>query len=235
MNKKFIIVRLQGGKNMKVIYQAQKFYPEKLTHIYAPPAKLYVLGNEDILDKPAIAIIGCRQASSYGKKVAYEFAYQLAKKGIIIISGLARGIDAYSHWGVIKARGKAIAVLGSGLNNVYPKENIKLYKEIIKNGGAVITEYEPNSKPDRMHFPARNRIISALSDGILVVEARRKSGTLITVDFGLEHGKDIFCIPGNITSDNSYSTNELIKQGAIPVTCVDDILENLKYKNVDKL
>ena len=114
--------------------------------------------------------------------------------------------------------------MGSGLNNIYPRENIGLYKEIIKNGGAVITEYEPNAKPDKMKFPARNRIISALSDGILVVEARRKSGTLITVDFGLEHGKDIFCIPGNITSDNSYSTNELIKQGAIPVTCVDDLL-----------
>ncbi len=114
--------------------------------------------------------------------------------------------------------------MGSGLNNIYPRENIWLYKEIIKNGGAVITEYEPNAKPDKMNFPARNRIISALSDGILVVEARRKSGTLITVDFGLEHGKDIFCIPGNITSDNSYSTNELIKQGAIPVTCVDDLL-----------
>ena len=130
-------------------------------------------------------------------------------------------------WGTVKANGKAIAVLGSGFNNIYPKENIGLYKEIIKNGGAIITEYELNAKPDKIHFPARNRIISALSDGILVVEARRKSGTLITVDFGLEHGKDIFCIPGNITSDNSYSTNELIKQGAIPVTCIEDILENI--------
>lgn len=220
---------------MKLIKEIDENYPEKLREIYDRPAKLYVDGNAEILNSKSIAIIGSRNCSKYGMEVAYKFGHELAKKGIIVISGLARGIDAYSHWGAIKARGKAIAVLGSGLNNVYPKENIKLYKEIIKNGGAVITEYEPNSKPDRMHFPARNRIISALSDGILVVEARRKSGTLITVDFGLEHGKDIFCIPGNITSDNSYSTNELIKQGAIPVTCVDDILENLKYKNVDKL
>ena len=209
---------------MKIIRETDEFYPEKLRQIYDRPAKLYIEGNVNILNSKSIAIIGSRNCSKYGMEVAYKFGYGLAQKGITVISGLARGIDAYSHWGVVKANGKAIAVLGSGLNNIYPRENVKLYNEIIKNGGAVITEYEPNAKPEKMHFPARNRIISALSDGILVVEARRKSGTLITVDFGLEHGKDIFCIPGNITSDNSYSTNELIKQGAIPVTCVDDLL-----------
>lgn len=216
-----------GGIVLEIIKENDKTYPEKLRQIYDRPAKLYLEGNIDILNNKSIAIIGSRNCSKYGMEVAYKFGYGLAKKGITIISGLARGIDAYSHWGTVKANGKAIAVLGSGFNNIYPKENIGLYKEIIKNGGAIITEYEPNAKPDRIHFPARNRIISALSDGILVVEARRKSGTLITVDFGLEHGKDIFCIPGNITSDNSYSTNELIKQGAIPVTCVEDILENI--------
>lgn len=195
MNKKFIIVRLQGGKNMKVIYQAQKFYPEKLTHIYAPPAKLYVLGNEDILDKPAIAIIGCRQASNYGKKVAYEFAYQLAKKGIIIISGLARGIDSYAHLGAVKAKGKTIAVLGSGFNHIYPAEYKGLCIEIMKNGGSVITEYSPETKPIPTNFPSRNRIISGLSNGVLVVEAKQKSGTLITVDHALEQGKEVFVIP----------------------------------------
>lgn len=209
---------------MKIIRETDENYPEKLRQIYDRPAKLYIEGNVNILNSKSIAIIGSRNCSKYGMEVAYKFGYGLAQKGITVISGLARGIDAYSHWGVVKAKGKAIAVLGSGLNNIYPRENVKLYNEIIKNGGAVITEYESNSKPDKIHFPARNRIISALSDGILVVEARRKSGTLITVDFGLEHGKDIFCIPGNITSDNSYSTNELIKQGAIPVTCVDDLL-----------
>lgn len=209
---------------MKIIRETDENYPEKLRQIYDRPAKLYIEGNVKILNSKSIAIIGSRNCSKYGMEVAYKFGYGLAQKGITVISGLARGIDAYSHWGVVKANGKAIAVLGSGLNNIYPRENVKLYNEIIKNGGAVITEYEPNAKPDKIHFPARNRIISALSDGILVVEARRKSGTLITVDFGLEHGKDIFCIPGNITSDNSYSTNELIKQGAIPVTCVDDLL-----------
>lgn len=212
---------------MKVIYQAEKNYPEKLRNIYAPPAKLYLLGDEAILNKPSIAIIGCRQASDYGKKVAFRFAYELAKQGIVVISGLAKGIDTYAHVGAVKANGQTIAVLGSGFAHIYPKENKGLCKEIIQKGGAIITEYEPQAKPEKMHFPARNRIISGLSNGVLVVEAKEKSGTLITVDHALEQGKDVFIIPGNITSDNSYGTNDLIKQGAKVVTKVEDILEEL--------
>ena len=180
---------------MNIIYQAQKFYPEKLTHIYAPPAKLYVLGNETILNEPSIAIIGCRQASDYGKKVAYEFAYQLAKKGIIIISGLARGIDSCAHLGAVKAKGETIAVLGSGLKHIYPAEHKGLCTEIIKTGGSIVTEYPPETKPIPTNFPARNRIISGLSNGVLVVEAKEKSGTLITVDYALDQGKEVFIIP----------------------------------------
>lgn len=209
---------------MKIIKEDDEIYPKKLKQIYDRPTKLYVEGNLEILNSRSIAIIGARNCSRYGANIAYKFGYELAKRGITVISGLARGIDAYSHWGAVKAKGKTIAVLGSGLNNIYPKENIILVKEIIKNGGAIITEYEQNATPEKMHFPARNRIISALSDGILVVEARKRSGTLITVDFGIEHGKDIFCIPGNINSDYSYTTNELIKQGAIPVTRIEDII-----------
>lgn len=209
---------------MKIIKEDDEIYPKKLKQIYDRPTKLYVEGNLEILNSRSIAIIGARNCSRYGASIAYKFGYELAKRGITVISGLARGIDAYSHWGAVKAKGKTIAVLGSGLNNIYPKENIILVKEIIKNGGAIITEYEQNATPEKMHFPARNRIISALSDGILVVEARKRSGTLITVDFGIEHGKDIFCIPGNINSDYSYTTNELIKQGAIPVTRIEDII-----------
>jgi DNA processing protein len=209
---------------LKIIKEDDEIYPKKLKQIYDRPTKLYVEGNLEILNSRSIAIIGARNCSRYGANIAYKFGYELAKRGITVISGLARGIDAYSHWGAVKAKGKTIAVLGSGLNNIYPKENIILVKEIIKNGGAIITEYEQNATPEKMHFPARNRIISALSDGILVVEARKRSGTLITVDFGIEHGKDIFCIPGNINSDYSYTTNELIKQGAIPVTRIEDII-----------
>lgn len=209
---------------MKTIYQAQKEYPQKLNKIYAPPSKLYVFGDDAILNKPSIAIIGCRQASEYGKRIAFKFAYELAQKGVIIISGLARGIDTCAHIGAVRAQGKTIAVLGSGFAHIYPEENKSLCKEIIKTGGAVITEYEKEMKPLKMNFPIRNRIISGLSDGVLVVEAKQKSGTLITVDYALEQGKDVFVIPGNITNQNSFGTNELIKQGAIPVTNIEDIL-----------
>lgn len=212
---------------MKVIYQAEKNYPEKLRQIYAPPAKLYLLGDETILNKPSIAIIGCRQASDYGKKVAFRFAYELARQGIIVISGLARGIDTCSHLGSVRANGRTIAVLGSGFGQIYPKENKGLCREIIQKGGAILTEYAPESKPEKMHFPARNRLISGLSNGVLVVEAKEKSGTLITVDYALDQGKDVFIIPGNITSQNSNGTNSLIQQGAKLVTKVEDILSEL--------
>lgn len=212
---------------MKIIYQAEKSYPKKLTHIYAPPAKLYLLGSETILNKPSIAIIGCRQASDYGKKVAFRFAYELARQGIVVISGLARGIDTCGHLGAVKANGQTIAVLGSGFGHIYPTENKELCKEIIQKGGAILTEYPPNTRPEKMHFPARNRLISGLSSGVLVVEAKEKSGTFITVDHALDQGKDIFTIPGNITSHNSDGTNEMIKQGAKLVTKVEDILEEL--------
>lgn len=210
---------------MKIIYQAEKNYPEKLSKIYAPPAKLYLVGDEDILNKPSIAIIGCRQASDYGKKVAFRFAYELAKQGIIIVSGLAKGIDTCGHLGAVKANGKTVAVLGSGLGHIYPAENKGLCREILQKGGAILTEYPPDSKPEKMHFPVRNRLISGLSEGVLVVEAKEKSGTLITVDYALDQGKEVFIIPGNITSNNSCGTNDLIKQGAKLVTKVEDILE----------
>ena len=213
---------------MNIIYYNDDRYPEKLRRIYAPPQKLYIIGNDKILNEKGIAIIGCRKPSKYGIEMAYKFAYGLSKRGINVISGLARGIDSYSHLGAVHAKGKTIGVLGSGLNNIYPSENKKLCLEIIKNGGAIITEYEPKEKPLAMNFPARNRIISGLSEGILVIEEKQKSGTLITVDHGLDQGKDIFVIPGNITSENSYGTNELIKQGAKLVTNIEEIIEEIE-------
>lgn len=172
-------------------------------------------------------MVGCRDCTEYGKKVSMEFSYKLAKEGICIISGLAKGIDSYSHIGCMKAKGKTIAVLGNGLDQIYPKENILLHNEIIKTGGLILSEYVIGTKPDKLNFPARNRIISGLSNGVIVVEAKDKSGTLITVDFALEQGKNIFVVPGNITSKNSFGTNELIKQGAKCSTCVEDVLEDL--------
>ncbi len=212
---------------MKIVHQTQKEYPEKLKKIYAPPTKLYVLGDETILNKPSVAIIGCRDASQYGREVAFNFAYELSKRGIVIVSGLAKGIDICAHLGAVKANGKTVAILGGGFSHIYPAEHKKYLNPIIEQGGAIITEYEPNIKPFPANFPARNRIISGISNGVLVVEARQKSGTLITVDYALEQGREVFIIPGNITSNNSYGTNELIKQGAKLVTNIDEILEDI--------
>ena len=207
---------------IKTIILGDENYPEKLKYIYGNPQRLYVLGNEKLLNEKSIAIIGCREATRYGLKNAYKFAYELAKRGICIISGFARGIDTYAHKGAVAVKGKTIAVLGCGLDIVYPSENIELYKQIIVNNGAIITEYPIGIKPEKHHFPTRNRIISGLSDGVLVVEAKKRSGTMITVEHALEQGKNVYAIPGNITSDNSYGTNELIKEGAIPVTNIED-------------
>ncbi len=218
-------IKLNTNK-IKTIKLEDEFYPEKLRNIYAPPKMLYVLGNEKLLQQKSIAIVGCRDCTKYGIENAYKFGYELATSNICVISGLAKGIDAYAHLGAVRAKGKTIAVLGSGLDVIYPPENAELYKEIIMNNGAIITEYPLGSKPEKYHFPERNRIISGLSDGVLVIEAKKKSGTMITVDFALEQGREVYAIPGNISSESSYGTNELIKEGAIPVTNVNDIILN---------
>ena len=201
-----------------------KLYPEKLKNTSSPPKELYCLGNLELLNYKSIAIIGSRDYSNYGERAAKEFSYNLAKENICIVSGLARGIDSFAHIAALEAKGKTIAVLGSGLDIIYPRENKKLYENIIKNDGLIISEYPLETPPRRQNFPARNRIISGLSDGVLVIEAKRNSGTNITVDFALEQGKDVFVIPGNIYSKTSDGTNFLIKEGAIPVTNYKDII-----------
>ena len=170
-------------------------YPKNLKQIFDKPICLYVKGNKRILNEFSLAIIGCRENSTYGKEVATAVAKGLAKKNIITVSGLARGIDSISHKSTLQAKGKTIAVIGSGLDIIYPRENINLAKEIIKTGGVIISEYPLGTKPEKIHFPARNRIISGISNGIIVVEAKKKSGTMITVDFALEQGKTVFTIP----------------------------------------
>ncbi len=179
---------------IKEIKLGERGYPEKLLHIYSPPKVLYVLGNEKILNEPSIAIIGCRNCTEYGKKVSSYFAGEFAKRGINVISGFARGIDTCAHEATL-GFGKTIAVLGCGLDVIYPSENLELYKDIIKSGGAIITEYPLGTQPLKQHFPARNRIISGLSDGVLVVEAKERSGTMITVEHALEQGKDVYAVP----------------------------------------
>lgn len=215
--------------NVKVLTLDCEEYPDELKNIFDPPPVLYVRGNINSKDKLAIAMVGSRNATSYGKHMAEKISYELAKRGITIVSGMARGIDSFSHIGAIKARGRTIAVLGCGINIPYPKENEKLMYEIIENG-AVISEFPLDCAPLSGNFPARNRIISGLSLGVLVVEAGVKSGSLITAKFALEQGREIFAIPGNATSAYSKGTNELIKQGAKLVNNVNDILEEFNLR-----
>ncbi len=188
-------IEYMENNEIKLITMYDKNYPAKLQNIYDPPVALYVKGNIKILNDKSIAIIGSRACSDYGSKIAKQFAYNLSRKNINIISGLAKGIDTYAHRGAIEAKGKTIAVFGNGLDIAYPHENSSLIKAILENEGLIISEYIVGTKPEKMFFPARNRIISALSNGVLVVEASHKSGTSITVDFALEQGKNIYAIP----------------------------------------
>ncbi len=219
-----------NNNGIDIINIEDKEYPNSLKEIYDPPISLYIKGNKSILSQKNLSIVGCRECTDYGKSAAKYFAYHLSKNCINIVSGLAKGIDSYAHLGCICAQKeskkacKTIAVVGNGLDMVYPKENFYLANEIIKYGGAIISEYPCGVKPDKLNFPARNRIISGISEGVLVIEAKEKSGTLITVDFALEQGRDVFVVPGNITSINSVGTNDLIKQGAMMVTSFQDIV-----------
>jgi len=209
---------------LKIITQDDADYPENLKNIYDPPIVLYVKGELKEEDKLSLAIVGSRRASFYGLSSAEKFAYALAEKGFTIVSGMARGIDTYAHKGALKANGRTIAVMGSGFSHLYPPENKKL-AEGIANNGAVISEFPCEVRPLPQNFPQRNRVISGLSLGVLVVEAARNSGALITADFGLEQGRDVFALPGKVDSQTSFGTNGLIKQGAKLVSCVEDILE----------
>ena len=214
-------------KNIQILTIKDEDYPYLLKQIYDPPSVIYIMGNKKILSQNGIAIVGSRNCSLYGQKIAKYLSYQLAKKGIHIISGLARGIDTFSHMGTLQAKGKTIAVLGSGLDVIYPPENAKLAEKIVESEGCLVSEYIVGTKPLGEHFPVRNRIISGLVSGVVVVEASEKSGSLITVDFALEQGKNVYAVPGNINSPNSLGTNALIKQGAKIVTSIEDILEDL--------
>lgn len=198
-------------------------YPYLLSQINNPPKILYVLGNVEILREKSIAIVGCRECSKYGEKVATELAYNLGKNNIITVSGLAKGIDSYCHIGSIKAKARTIAVVAHGLDMIYPKEHRDLAINILQHGGAIVSEYKVGEKPKKENFPARNRIISGLAKSTVIVEAKMHSGALITANFALEQNREVFAVPGNIYSKNSEGTNELIKAGANLVTSYLDL------------
>ena len=207
-------------------------YPNRLRDIPNPPNKLYVLGNEKLLKSNGIAIIGSRDYSEYGKKYAVKFAKELAEQNLTIISGMALGIDTFAHQGALKVNGKTIAVLGCGFNNIFPKENIGLMEEILQADGAVVTEYMPNIKVASGRLIERNRIVSGLSMGVLVIEAMHRSGTSITAGMAKEQEKTVFCLPRNLGDKNGVGTNRLIKDGAKLVTNSNDILDYFQIPKI---
>lgn len=218
-------IRIAEKYNIKLVSKEDEGYPSDLLDIEDAPYVLYMRGTSDDTssEQLRIAVIGSRKASSYGLSVAHDLSYALAKRGVVIVSGMATGIDGAAHRGAIEAGGKTIGVLGCGVNVVYPKDNNQLMVDIMKNG-EVISEFPFDTPPYKWNFPQRNRIISGISHGLIVIEAEEVSGTSITAGLALEQGRELFAVPGNITSPTSVGTNRLIKNGAIPVTCSEDIL-----------
>ncbi len=210
-------------------------YPVSLKEIPDPPPALYVRGNAAVLDRPAIAVVGSRLFSVYGQNVARSLAEDLAKSGLVVVSGLARGIDSAAHRGSLSAPGRAAAVLGTGIDLCYPRENEELAAQIVERGGVLVTEYPPGVGPRPRNFPVRNRIISGLALGVLIVEATGRSGSLITARLALETGKEVFAVPHNITNGTGIGPNTLIQKGAKLVQRVGDILEELPAKVVSGL
>ncbi|HSX44141.1 MAG TPA: DNA-processing protein DprA [Candidatus Saccharimonadales bacterium] len=220
---------------MQKIYRIREFhlgkqgYPAKLAPLPDPPQQILVMGQPlgKLLSRPAVAIVGSRKVTAYGKAVTTKLAGELAERGVVIISGLAFGVDSIAHRAALEANGTTIAVLPSSLNAIYPSVHYQLAHQILEQGGALVTEYPDNTKPHKYHFVARNRIVSGLADGVLITEAADKSGTLHTANFALDQGKEVMAVPGNITSPLSLGTNQLIKTGATAVTNVSDILRAL--------
>ena len=211
-------------QDIKIIKIEDLNYPEHLLKIKNPPKQLYVLGDETLLNKQSIAIIGSRDCTEYGYEQAKKFAKELARENICIVSGMAIGIDSAAHIGAKSELGKTIAVLGCGFNHIFPEENEELFHEIIEEGGCIISEYAPSVKKDSKHFPIRNRIISGLANGVLVVEAKDRSGSGITARLAKEQNKKVYCIPSNIDSKNGVGTGKLIQEGAKLVLSPQDIL-----------
>ncbi|MGI6373167.1 MAG: DNA-processing protein DprA [Caldicoprobacterales bacterium] len=226
------IYETTNSADYRIVTLLDEEYPDLLKQIFDPPPVLYCKGMSLKDINPSVAIVGSRRSTGYGRQMAEKFGFQLAEAGVTVVSGLARGIDAMSHHGALKAGGKTVGVLGCGIDRVYPPENRKLYSTM-EEEGAIVSEYPPGTSPLAGNFPARNRIISGLASGVLVIEAGLKSGALITVDFALEQGRDVYALPGNINVPQSAGTNKILKEGAKLVTDVQDILEDLGISQED--
>lgn len=213
-------------RNISLLIYGEETYPQKLSKICDPPIILYSKGKKDILDKPSVAVIGARACSNYGSLAAKELGRELANVGMVVVSGMARGIDGICQWASLENKGESIGVLGSGVEVCYPPENRRLY-ERLQREGCLISENPPFTTPNAGLFPLRNRMISGLADVIVVVESREKSGTLITVDMALEQGKEVYAMPGRITDSVSRGCNKLIKQGAGLILSPREFIEEI--------
>ncbi len=212
---------------VKIVTLDDSSYPQQLKQIYDPPLVLYVRGQVEVISQPGIALVGTRHPTPYGSGMAERLACDLAAHGLVIISGMARGVDTAGHRGAIAAKGKTVAVFGTGIDVIYPKENSRLSEQILALGGALISEFPFGTSAFPQNFPIRNRIISGMSVGVLVVEAAEYSGTRITARCALEQNRDVFAVPGNVTNKNSWGPNTLIKQGAKLVATWEDVWEEL--------
>jgi DNA processing protein len=203
-------------------------YPPLLAQLHDPPPRLYLRGEQaGVLERPAVAVVGARSCSAYGAHVARTLGRELAGEGVVVVSGLARGVDAEAHRGALDSGGTTVAVLGCGIDRDYPARHAELARRIVAGGGLVVSEYEAGVEPAPWRFPARNRVIAGLALATVVVEARERSGALITADFALELGRDVFAVPGEITAALSSGTNRLIRQGAAPLLGPDDVFSAL--------
>lgn len=209
------------------VHIGEDLYPPLLAEAPDPPAVLFLCGDQSVvLDRPCVALIGSRRCSLYGRRMARRLAGRLASSGLCVVSGLARGIDGECHAGALAGGGVTAAVLGSGVDVIYPRENAGLARRVLESG-CILSEYPPGTPPKRFRFPQRNRIISGLSMGVVVIEAGSRSGTMITVSTALDQGREVMAVPGDATRSTSVGTNRLIREGAAPVTCARDVLEVL--------
>ncbi len=216
-----------AAEGVAVLSMDDPLYPPRLKEIYDPPLILYVRGDPEVLARSGVAMVGTRHPTPYGSGMAERLACDLASQGLVIISGMARGVDTASHRGAISAKGKTVAVFGTGVDVIYPKENSRLSEQILALGGALVSEFAMGTFAAPQNFPIRNRILSGMSIGVLVVEAAEYSGTRITARLALEQDRDVFAVPGNVTNKNSWGPNTLIKQGAKLVATWEDVWEDL--------
>jgi DNA processing protein len=213
-------------KAFPLVGRGEPGWPPLLEHLHDPPRQLYVRGDPSVLARPAVAIVGARRCSAYGAQVARSLARDLGGADVTVVSGLARGIDGEAHRGALAAGAPTVAVLGCGIDVDYPARHAELARRIAETG-AIVSEYPPGTEPAPWRFPARNRIVAGLAQATVVVEARERSGALITADFALELGREVFAVPGEITASLSTGANRLIRQGAAPLLSADDVLEAL--------